>query len=194
MPSTSQETRTDNPIKNVQQVVSSIQKFEFPHKFEVESFKTMGISIQMDFSETLSEISISSAILENLRKFFQTEESLNLKVIISDISKSNPKTLRSTQYHSNSYLLVPLMNLTMMKFMSKNPIFKILNCQDQLTITQENFYLVFHFCIFKFATSLSADDQFSWLVFRNIPKKGNLSTDHKMLAFIKESFICIQFL
>ena len=94
MPSTSQGfeltegIRTDSPIKNIQQVVSSIQKFEFPHNFEVESFKTMGISIQMDFSETLGEIPISSTILENLRNFFQTEESLNLKVIISDLSKS----------------------------------------------------------------------------------------------------------
>ena len=94
MPSTSQGfeltegIRTDSPIKNIQQVVSSIQKFEFPHNFEVESFKTMGISIQMDFSETLGEIPISSTILENLRIFFQTEESLNLKVIISDLSKS----------------------------------------------------------------------------------------------------------
>ena len=92
MPSTSQGVRTDNPIKNVQQVVSSIEKFEFPHNFEVESFKTMGISIQMDFSETLGEISISSTILENLRHYFLTEEWLDLKVIISDISKSNQKT------------------------------------------------------------------------------------------------------
>ena len=97
MPSTSQGfeltegIRTDSPIKNIQQVVSSIQKFEFPHNFEVESFKTMGISIQMDFSETLGEIPISSTILENLRNFFQTEESLNLKVIISDLSKSYKK-------------------------------------------------------------------------------------------------------
>ena len=97
MPSTSQGfeltegIRTDSPIKNIQQVVSSIQKFEFPHNFEVESFKTMGISIQMDFSETLGEIPISSTILENLRIFFQTEESLNLKVIISDLSKSYKK-------------------------------------------------------------------------------------------------------
>ena len=93
MPSISQgfrmteEIQTENPIKNIQQVVSSIQKFEFPHKFEAESFKAMGLSIQMDFSETLSEISISSTILQNLRHFFLSEEPLNLKVIILDISK-----------------------------------------------------------------------------------------------------------
>ena len=82
-----EEIQTENPIKNIQQVVSSIQKFEFPHKFEAESFKAMGLSIQMDFSETLSEISISSTILQNLRHFFLSEEPLNLKVIILDISK-----------------------------------------------------------------------------------------------------------
>ena len=92
LPSTSQgiglteEIQMDNPIKNIQQVVSSIQKFEFPHKFEAESFKAMGLSIQMAFSETLSEIAISSTILQNLRHFFLSEEPLNLKVIISDIS------------------------------------------------------------------------------------------------------------
>ena len=97
MPSTSQGfeltegIRTDSPIKNIQQVVSSIQKFEFPHKFEAESFKAMGLSIQMAFSETLSEIAISSTILQNLRHFFLSEEPLNLKVIISDISKLNNK-------------------------------------------------------------------------------------------------------
>ena len=93
MPSMSQgfrmteEIQTGNPIKNIQQVVSSIQKFEFPHKFVAESFKAMGLSIQMDFSETLSEISISSTILQHLRHFFLSEEPLNLKVIILDISK-----------------------------------------------------------------------------------------------------------
>ena len=104
MPSTSQgfrmteEIETENPIKNFQQVVSSIQKFEFPHKFEAESFKAMGLSIQMDFSETLSEISISSTILQNLRHYFLSEEPLNLKVIISDISKLNKKLRQFQKY------------------------------------------------------------------------------------------------
>ena len=104
MPSTSQgfrmteEIETENPIKNIQQVVSSIQKFEFPHKFEAESFKAMGLSIQMDFSETLSEISISSTILQNLRHYFLSEEPLNLKVIISDISKLNKKLRQFQKY------------------------------------------------------------------------------------------------
>ena len=103
MPSTSQgfrmteEIKTENPIKNIQQV-SSIQKFEFPHKFEAESFKAMGLSIQMAFSETLSEIAISSTILQNLRHYFLSEEPLNLKVIISDISKLNKKLRQFQKY------------------------------------------------------------------------------------------------
>ena len=86
------------------------------------------------------------------------------------------------------------MNLTMMKFMSKIAIFQTLNCQDQLTITQKNFYLVFHFCIFKFATSLSADDQFSWLLFHNIPEKGICQLIIRCLLLSKNCLFIFEFL
>ena len=75
--------------------------------------------------------------------------------------------------HIDSFFLkVPLMNSTMMKFLSKITILKSLNCDDQLIVTQENIYVVLQFCIFKFATSLKGNDQLSWLLFNNIPERG----------------------
>lgn len=47
----------------------------------------MRLSIQMDFSEAIGEITINPTILETLKNFFTTENPFDLKVLLWDISK-----------------------------------------------------------------------------------------------------------
>ena len=65
----------------------SSQDFKLPRNFEVDFFKSMRQSIQMDFSEALSEITINSSILEGLKEFFTSEYPFDLNVLLRDISK-----------------------------------------------------------------------------------------------------------
>ena len=62
----------------------------------------------------------------------------------------------------------------MAKFLKRLPIWKTLNYDDQVALNRENYYMVFHFCISKFLNSLTAEDQYSWLTFKNVPEKGKL--------------------
>ena len=169
-----EEIQTSSQLENCQLVLSAIQEFEFPQHFEEESFKAMGISIQMDFSEALTEISISQEILESLTEFFTSENCLSLEVIFSGISKLTKNiTLISNQFINYFILpLVPLMDLTMAKFLNRLPIWKTLNHDDQVTLNRENYYMVFHYSISMFLNALTAEDQFTWLLFKNIPEKG----------------------
>lgn len=68
-------------------MLSTAKDFQVPQNFEVEFFKSMRLSIQMDFSEAIGEITINPTILETLKNFFTTENPFDLKVLLWDISK-----------------------------------------------------------------------------------------------------------
>ena len=70
-----------------EQMLSTAKDFKVPQNFEVEFFKSIRLSIQMDFSEAINEITINSTILGTLKNFFTTENPFDLKVLLWDISK-----------------------------------------------------------------------------------------------------------
>ena len=86
-PPGSQEIGVASSSGSREQILSS-QDFKLPNNFEVDFFKSLRLSIQMDFSEALSEIPINSTILESLKVFFTSEYPFDLKVLVGDISKS----------------------------------------------------------------------------------------------------------
>ena len=86
-PPGSQEISVASSSGSREQILSS-QDFQLPNNFEVEFFKSLRLSIQMDFSEALCEIPINSTILESLKNFFTSENPFDLKVLVRDISKS----------------------------------------------------------------------------------------------------------